>query len=152
MKILLMKLVERNIQQSTYLKWLNIVKKLVAEGKTIIIDSKMSLTDYERYFSAENPEEQQQAIKRHVQSIRKHIRQLSDKDYHNLYDIGSLDFVLMFIPIEFEVFGETITIPYCSGSEQVGAPPADPTVVDIFGGEPPLPAITRLGPGRPPRE
>ena len=70
------------------------------EGKNIIIDSKMSLTDYERYFSAENEEEQLLALKSHVQSIKRHIKQLSEKNYHNVYNIGSLDFVLMFIPIE----------------------------------------------------
>lgn len=70
------------------------------EGKTIIIDSKMSLTDYERYFSAESELDQQEALKNHILSIRRHIKQLSEKDYHHLYDIGSLDFVLMFVPIE----------------------------------------------------
>ena len=70
------------------------------EGKDIIIDSKVSLTAYERYCSSDEPEQKAQAIKEHVQSLRQHIKQLSDKDYQNLVDIRTLDFVLLFVPIE----------------------------------------------------
>ncbi|MDP4743056.1 MAG: DNA recombination protein RmuC, partial [Schleiferiaceae bacterium] len=69
------------------------------EGKHLIIDSKVSLIAYERFVNAETPEEQAVAMKEHIASLRSHIRGLSDKNYQNLYDI-SLDFVLLFVPIE----------------------------------------------------
>ncbi|PNQ72431.1 DNA recombination protein RmuC [Hanstruepera neustonica] len=69
------------------------------DGKRMIIDSKVSLTDYERYANAED-EEKAQHLKAHVNSINKHVSQLSDKKYEDLYDMESPDFVLMFIPIE----------------------------------------------------
>ncbi len=68
-------------------------------NKKMIIDSKVSLTDYERLVNAED-EEKDSFLKAHVNSIRKHVDQLSDKNYQDLYDIESPDFVLMFIPIE----------------------------------------------------
>jgi len=70
------------------------------EGKDIIIDSKMVLVDYDRYCSAKTEEEKQSALKAHVQAIKNHINGLSVKAYENLEDIRSLDFVLLFIPIE----------------------------------------------------
>ena len=69
------------------------------EGKHLIIDSKVSLIAYERFVNAETPEEQAVAMKEHIASLRSHIRGLSDKNYQNLYDV-SLDFVLLFVPIE----------------------------------------------------
>lgn len=69
------------------------------DGKKMIIDSKVSLTDYERLVNAEN-DERTQFLKAHANSIRKHVDQLSEKNYQDLYDIESPDFVLMFIPIE----------------------------------------------------
>ncbi len=69
------------------------------DNKKMIIDSKVSLTDYERYINAED-EDKSQYLKAHVNSIRKHVDQLSEKNYQDLYDIESPDFVLMFIPIE----------------------------------------------------
>ena len=69
------------------------------DNKKMIIDSKVSLTDYERYVNAEDLE-RPQFLKSHVSSIRKHVDQLSEKNYQDLYDIESPDFVLMFIPIE----------------------------------------------------
>lgn len=69
------------------------------DGKKMIIDSKVSLTDYERLVNA-NDEDKGQFLKAHVNSIKKHVDQLSDKNYQDLYDIESPDFVLMFIPIE----------------------------------------------------
>ncbi|TJY34124.1 DNA recombination protein RmuC [Pontimicrobium aquaticum] len=68
-------------------------------NKRMIIDSKVSLTDYERYVNADE-DNRPQFLKAHVNSIRKHVDQLSDKKYEDLYDIQSPDFVLMFIPIE----------------------------------------------------
>ncbi|MFD2541797.1 DNA recombination protein RmuC [Lacinutrix gracilariae] len=68
-------------------------------NKKMIIDSKVSLTDYERYVNAED-EERETFLKAHINSIRRHVDQLSDKKYEDLYDIESPDFVLLFIPIE----------------------------------------------------
>lgn len=69
------------------------------DGKRMIIDSKVSLTDYERFANAEETEKPTH-LKAHVNSIKKHIDQLSSKKYEDLYDMESPDFVLMFIPIE----------------------------------------------------
>ncbi|WP_298345229.1 DNA recombination protein RmuC [uncultured Algibacter sp.] len=69
------------------------------DGKKMIIDSKVSLTDYERLVNAED-DDRDAHLKAHVNSIRKHVEQLSAKNYQDLYDIESPDFVLMFIPIE----------------------------------------------------
>ena len=70
------------------------------EGKDIIIDSKVSLVAYEQYSATDDPNERQAAMKRHVASVRAHIKELHAKDYEALAQITSLDFVLMFIPIE----------------------------------------------------
>ena len=69
------------------------------DNKKMIIDSKVSLTDYERYVNAED-EERETHLKAHINSIKKHVDQLSEKKYEDLYDIESPDFVLLFIPIE----------------------------------------------------
>ena len=69
------------------------------DNKKMIIDSKVSLTDYERYVNAEE-DERTVYLKAHLNSIKKHIEQLSEKNYQDLYDIESPDFVLLFIPIE----------------------------------------------------
>ena len=68
------------------------------DGRNVIVDSKVSLTAYERYMAAETGEEQESTVKQHVQSIKKHIDELSAKNYDNYTD--SLDFVMMFIPVE----------------------------------------------------
>jgi len=70
------------------------------EGKHIIIDAKVSLVDYERFFNTDQAPEQALALKKHIQSIRKHIKELSEKNYQSEYGLKGLDFVLMFIPIE----------------------------------------------------
>lgn len=70
------------------------------EGKKMIIDSKVSLTAYERFVNAEDEVEQLKQLKEHVGSLKKHVDQLSAKNYHDLYDIESPDFVLLFVPIE----------------------------------------------------
>jgi len=69
------------------------------DGNKMVIDSKVSLVAYEQLVNAE-AEDEPGFIKAHVQSIRRHVDQLSEKNYHDLYDIESPDFVLMFIPIE----------------------------------------------------
>jgi DNA recombination protein RmuC len=70
------------------------------DGKHLVIDSKVSLNAYERFSSAEAEEERQAALKEHLLSVKKHIRDLSDKNYQSLYQLKTLDFVLLFIPIE----------------------------------------------------
>jgi DNA recombination protein RmuC len=70
------------------------------ENKKIIIDSKVSLTAYEKYCSTDNENEKSVFLDQHITSIRKHIKELSPKNYQDLYGINSLDFVLMFVPVE----------------------------------------------------
>lgn len=70
------------------------------EGRDIIVDSKVSLVDYERYCSSEDTAEKERALKAHVQALRNHIRTLSDKGYENLPGIRTLDFVFIFMPVE----------------------------------------------------
>lgn len=70
------------------------------EKKHIIIDSKVSLTAYEKYSSAETDEERNTALRAHILSIRKHLLELSDKSYQKLSQLTTPDFVLMFIPLE----------------------------------------------------
>jgi len=68
------------------------------DGRTVIIDSKVSLTAYERYNSSENDEEMNNFLKAHIHSIKSHIDELSAKSYDSYTD--SLDFVMMFVPVE----------------------------------------------------
>ncbi|MBC7001196.1 DNA recombination protein RmuC [Photobacterium sp. BZF1] len=70
------------------------------QNKDVVIDAKMSLVAYERFFNADNVAEQELALGEHVASVRSHIRGLSRKDYHQLHGVESLDYVLMFIPVE----------------------------------------------------
>lgn len=70
------------------------------DGKCLIIDSKVSLVAYERFVSSDDDGVRLLAVKEHVQSLRNHIKGLSDKNYQNLYGVKSLDFVLLFMPIE----------------------------------------------------
>jgi DNA recombination protein RmuC len=69
------------------------------DGKKMIVDSKVSLTDYERYVNAED-EFKEKFLKEHINSLRRHVDQLSAKKYEDLYEMESPDFVLLFIPIE----------------------------------------------------
>ena len=68
--------------------------------KDVVIDSKMALTAYERYYNADDEVTCQQALKEHINSIKNHIKQLTSKNYHDLHGIKSLDYTLMFIPVE----------------------------------------------------
>jgi len=70
------------------------------EGRDIVIDAKVSLVDYERYFHAEDEESKKLCLRQHLSSLRAHIKGLSSKDYEKLEGVNSLDFVLIFVPIE----------------------------------------------------
>ncbi|MGI9283960.1 MAG: DNA recombination protein RmuC [Pseudomonadales bacterium] len=70
------------------------------EGKDIIVDSKVSLLDYERYCSSEDEAEKKKFLQAHLGSVNKHIQSLSVKAYEELEGVRSLDFVFVFIPIE----------------------------------------------------
>lgn len=67
--------------------------------KVLVIDSKVSLNDYEMAVNSDDPVEAQAALRRHVAAIRAHVTTLRDKGYHRMDD-ASVDYVLMFIPIE----------------------------------------------------
>ena len=70
------------------------------DGKKMIVDSKVSLTAYEKYINEEDDAIKIGFLKEHILSIKRHVEQLSEKNYHDLYQIESPDFVLLFIPIE----------------------------------------------------
>ena len=70
------------------------------DGKKMIVDSKVSLTAYERYVNEEDDVQQNIYLKEHVNSVKRHVEQLSDKRYQDIYHMESPDFVLLFIPIE----------------------------------------------------
>jgi DNA recombination protein RmuC len=70
------------------------------DDKQVVVDSKMALVAYERFFNADSDDERQQALSSHLTALRAHIKGLSQKDYHQLKGIQSLDYVLMFIPVE----------------------------------------------------
>jgi len=68
--------------------------------KDVVIDSKVSLSAYERYFNSDDQAQKEQLLQEHVQSLKQHIKQLGKKNYQNLEGIRTLDYVLMFIPVE----------------------------------------------------
>ncbi|MBF4435636.1 DNA recombination protein RmuC [Vibrio anguillarum] len=68
--------------------------------KQVVIDSKMALVAYERYFHAQTESERARALSEHLLALRAHIKGLGQKDYHQLKGLQSLDYVLMFIPVE----------------------------------------------------
>jgi len=70
------------------------------DNKDVIVDAKVSLTAYERYCASTDDAERAQYLREHLNSLRGHIRGLSDKAYQNLDGVRSLDFVLLFVPIE----------------------------------------------------
>jgi DNA recombination protein RmuC len=70
------------------------------DGKKMIVDSKVSLTAYEKYINEEDDDVKISYLKEHVSSIKRHVEQLGNKNYQDLYQIESPDFVLLFIPIE----------------------------------------------------
>ncbi len=68
--------------------------------RNVVIDSKVSLVAYERFASAETKEDQELAARDHLLSVRNHISDLSSKNYQDIYALKSLDFVMLFMPIE----------------------------------------------------
>lgn len=68
--------------------------------KQVVVDAKVSLTAYQQFIAAEDEAARQQALKQHVLSLRGHLKGLSLKDYQRLEGLHSLDFVLLFVPIE----------------------------------------------------
>jgi DNA recombination protein RmuC len=70
------------------------------DGKKMVVDSKVSLTAYEKYVNEEDDVQQNIHLKEHVNSVKRHVEQLSDKRYQDIYQMESPDFVLLFIPIE----------------------------------------------------
>lgn len=70
------------------------------DGKKMIVDSKVSLIAYERWINEESEILKTDYLKEHIHSIKRHVEQLGGKNYHDLYQIESPDFVLLFIPIE----------------------------------------------------
>jgi DNA recombination protein RmuC len=77
------------------------------ENRAIVVDAKVSLTAYERFISLTDEEERQKALKEHLQSVKKHIDELSEKDYPAIEKINTPDFVLLFVPVE-PAFGEAL--------------------------------------------
>jgi DNA recombination protein RmuC len=78
------------------------------EGKHVVVDSKVSLTAYESYCSADDEAGKKRELSRHLDSLRAHVKGLADKNYQSLYGIRTPDFVLMFVPLEpaFALAGE----------------------------------------------
>jgi DNA recombination protein RmuC len=70
------------------------------DGKKMIVDSKVSLTAYEKFINEEDDNLKNSFLKEHVNSIKRHVEQLGEKNYQDLYQIESPDFVLLFIPME----------------------------------------------------
>lgn len=70
------------------------------DARHVVVDSKVSIVAYERYCATEDEAERRQALKEHVASVRKHVADLSAKRYQDLYQLNSLDLVLLFVPVE----------------------------------------------------
>jgi DNA recombination protein RmuC len=69
-------------------------------NRSVIIDAKVSLTAYERLVDADSPKLREKYLKEHLTSIRNHVTELSNKDYLDIYQVQSLDFIMMFLPVE----------------------------------------------------
>lgn len=69
-------------------------------NRNVVIDSKVSLTAYERYVTSDSEIEAGTQYKAHILSLKNHINELSNKNYQDIYQLNSLDFVMMFLPVE----------------------------------------------------
>jgi DNA recombination protein RmuC len=70
------------------------------EGKHLVIDSKVSLTAYEKFFNEADENKRKKHLKAHTDSLKNHVKDLSGKKYQNIYQINSPDYLLLFVPIE----------------------------------------------------
>jgi DNA recombination protein RmuC len=70
------------------------------EDKHLVVDAKVSLTAYAEYMSSDSDLARDAAVERHLDSVRRHVKELSEKNYQELYALKSLDFVIMFVPVE----------------------------------------------------
>ncbi|MBK7938677.1 MAG: DNA recombination protein RmuC [Lewinellaceae bacterium] len=70
------------------------------ENKHLVVDSKVSLTAFERYYNTNDPAEKDQFLKAHVSSLRSHVDNLSRTNYQMLYQINTPDYLLLFVPLE----------------------------------------------------
>jgi DNA recombination protein RmuC len=70
------------------------------EGRHLVIDAKVSIVAYNDYANSDSDSGKDVALKRHIESIRAHIKGLSSKNYQEIYQLTSLDFVIMFVPVE----------------------------------------------------
>jgi DNA recombination protein RmuC len=77
------------------------------ENKNLVIDSKVSLLAFERFCNCDDPGRREEELGEHVASVRRHVKELAAKNYQRLYDLPSLDFVLMFVPVE-PAFNEAV--------------------------------------------
>lgn len=94
---------EYDVQQSFSIEGQKRIPDVVVhlpEGKKMIIDSKVSLVAYERFVNEEDDLLKKNYLNEHISSLKKHVEQLSAKNYHTIYDVESPDFVLLFVPIE----------------------------------------------------
>lgn len=94
---------EYDVQQSFSMEGQKRIPDVVVhlpEGKKMIIDSKVSLIAYEKFVNEEDELLRKNYLNEHISSLKKHVEQLSAKNYHTIYDIESPDFVLLFVPIE----------------------------------------------------
>ncbi|WP_315708711.1 DNA recombination protein RmuC [Brenneria uluponensis] len=92
--------IQVSVQTDTHSRLQPDVIVRLPHGKDVVIDAKMSLVAYERYFNSDDEIERSAALNEHLVSIRSHIRLLGNKDYQQLPGLRSLDYVLMFIPVE----------------------------------------------------
>lgn len=70
------------------------------QGKSVVIDAKVSLKGYEQYFHAQDKETRNTSLKKHIESLQRHVKTLHLKNYAQHYNLKGLDFVLMFVPLE----------------------------------------------------
>jgi DNA recombination protein RmuC len=92
--------VQVNLQDSTGRRYRPDVLIRLPEGKHVIIDAKVSLRAYEAFFCCEEPQEKENHLIHHIEALRTHIRTLAAKSYEDLEGVCSLDFTLIFVPIE----------------------------------------------------
>jgi DNA recombination protein RmuC len=91
---------QMNLQSNDGNRFLPDVVIHLPDQKDIIVDSKVSLSAYERYFSSDSDDDRKVALKQHIQAIRDHVNKLSEKKYDDLKGLHTLDFVFVFIPVE----------------------------------------------------